>query len=369
SAQRHALASLTRYCFARDLREVICVVQHPGWGPLVEALRHRYGWKVVYDLVDEQEPSGAHVDARLHAMLASADLTVTSTNAQREWLRGQGIAAAALIAEGDAPDALTERMRQLYGRATIIIVTYRNLARTRLTLSSVLEKTRYPNFEVVLVDNGGEPAIQHYAREMSERFPGVVRCIFNGENLGFAGGNNVGLRAAPDSDYIVLLNDDVIVTAGWLGGLLRYLDNPQVGLVGPVTNSCGNEACIAVDYSDIAQVDDFARRFTLAHDGASFEIAVLAMYCLAMRQQTAEALGELDERFRMGMFEDDDYAVRAHRAGYRVVCAEDVYVHHFGRSSFGKMTEEAHARLFDANRALFEQKWGVNWRPHKYREG
>ncbi|HEY7850961.1 MAG TPA: glycosyltransferase, partial [Ktedonobacterales bacterium] len=369
SAQRHALAALTRYCFARDLREVICVVQHPGWGPLVEALRHRYGWKVIYDLVDEQEPSDARVDARLHAMLANADLTIISAPAQREWLRGQGVAAAALIAEGDALGALTECVRQLYGRATIIIVTYRNLARTRLALSSVLEKTRYPNYEVVLVDNGGEPAIQHYAREMSERFPGVVRCIFNGENLGFAGGNNVGLRAAPDSDYIVLLNDDVVVTAGWLGGLLRYLDNPQVGLVGPVTNSCGNEACIAVDYSDIAQVDDFARRYTLAHDGASFDIAVLAMYCLAMRQQTAAALGELDERFRMGMFEDDDYAVRAQHAGYRVVCAEDVYVHHFGRSSFGKMTEEAHARLFDANRALFEQKWGVNWRPHKYREG
>src|SRR6185437_7423645 len=244
-----------------------------------------------------------------------------------------------------------------------------NLEKTRLMLKSVLEKTRYPSYEVLLVDNGGEPAIQQYARAMEERFPGVVRCIFNGENLGFAGGNNVGLRAAPDSDYLVLLNDDVVVTAGWLGGLLRYLDDPQVGLVGPVTNSCGNEACIAVDYSDIAQVDDFARRYTQAHDGVSFDIAVLAMYCLAMRQQTVAALGELDERFRTGMFEDDDYAVRAHNAGYRVVCAEDVYVHHFGRSSFNKMTEEAHAQLFDANRSLFEQKWGTTWRPHKYREG
>ncbi len=261
-------------------------------------------------------------------------------------------------------------MHGLYGRATIIIVTYRNLDKTRQTIKSVLEKTRYPNYEVLLVDNGGKPAIQQYARALAERFPGVARYIFNASNLGFAGGNNVGLRVAEESDYIVLLNDDVIVTAGWLGGLIRSLDGDErIGLVGPVTNSCGNEARIAVDYTDVAQVDAFARRYTREHDGESFDIAVLAMYCLAMRQATCAELGELDERFRAGTFEDDDYAVRAHNAGYRVVCAEDVYVHHFGSSSFGKMTEEAQAQLFDTNRALFEQKWGVAWRPHKYREG
>ncbi len=379
TALRHALAALTRYCFAQDLREVVCVVQHPGWAPLVEALRHRYGWKVIYDLADDhadgvadQEQSAAPLGVPLQAVLAGSDLIIASAPAQREWLLAQGIAALppiALVTEQMDAGALGDRVRQLYGRATIIVVTYRNFDKTWLMLKSVLEKTRYPNYEVLLVDNGGEPAFQQYARAMEERFPGVVRCIFNGANLGFAGGNNVGLRAAPDSDYLVLLNDDVIVTAGWLGGLLRYLDDPQVGLVGPVTNSCGNEACIAVDYSDIAQVDDFARRYTQAHDGVSFDIAVLAMYCLAMRQQTVAALGELDERFRTGMFEDDDYAVRARNAGYRIVCAEDVYVHHFGRSSFSKMTEEAHAQLFDANRKLFEQKWGTTWRPHKYREG
>ncbi|HKT37528.1 MAG TPA: glycosyltransferase, partial [Ktedonobacterales bacterium] len=199
--------------------------------------------------------------------------------------------------------------------------------------------------------------------------PATVRCIFNAENLGFAGANNVGLRAAQDSEYVVLLNDDVIVTPGWLGALLRYLDDPQIGLVGTVTNAAGNEARVPVDYSATDGIDAFARAYTQAHDGVSFDIQALAMYCLALRQRTVAALGELDERFRVGMFEDDDYAMRARAAGYRVVCAEDVFVHHFGRSSFGKLSEEAHAQLFAANRAVFERKWGVTWQPHKYREG
>ena len=370
SALRHALGALRRYCFERDLREVVCVAQHPGWAPLVEALRRAYGWKVVYDLADT-EPTATAPDTQLQRQVSGADLVIAHAPAQREILRAWGISEArvALIPDGADATALANAVAGVYGRAAIIVVTYRNLDKTRLTLRSVLEKTRYPNYEIVLVDNGGEPAIQQYAQAMTERFPDVVRCIFNAENLGFAGGNNVGLRATHSSEYIVLLNDDVIVTPGWLGGLLRYLDDPQIGLVGPVTNACGNEARIAVDYSDVDDVDAFARRYTFAHDGASFDIPVLAMYCLAARRETVAALGELDERFRMGMFEDDDYAVRARNAGYRVVCAEDVYVHHFGRSSFGKMSEEAHDKIFAANRALFEAKWGVTWSPHKYREG
>lgn len=370
SALRHALAALRRYCFDHDLREVVCVIQHPGWAPLVEALRQAYGWKVVYDLADGAL-NGQEQGERLVSALTLCDLVLASAPDQREWLARQGAPEThvAVVGSAEDEDALAGAVTSLYGRATIIIVTYRNLDKTRLTVKSVLEKTRYPNYEILLVDNGGEPDIQQYARDMAERFPNVVRCIFNEKNLGFAGGNNVGLRAAPESEYIVLLNDDVIVSPGWLGGLLRYLDDPHIGLIGPVTNSAGNEARIAVDYSDIAEVDAFARRYTFAHDGVNFNIPVLAMYCMAARRRTIDELGELDERFRMGMFEDDDYAVRARNAGYRVVCAEDVYVHHFGRSSFGKMSEEAHDKIFAANRALFERKWGTTWSPHKYREG
>lgn len=368
SALRRALAALTSSCYERDLREVVCVVRHHGWAPLVDELRRRYGWKVVYDLTGDAHED----DALIGRMPASGDLALTDAPTQRERLQAQGLRAALIPADGageHAASALDAALRSLYGHVTIIIVTYRNLDKTRLTLKSVLEKTRYPNYDVLLVDNGGQPDILAYTREMTERFPGVVRSIVNAENLGFAGGNNVGLRAAKDSDIIVLLNDDVLVTPGWLGGLARYLADKRVGMVGPVTNSCGNEARITVDYSDTAEVDAFARRYTREHEGVSFDIPMLAMYCVAMRQEVVTEIGELDERFRLGMFEDDDYAVRVHSAGYRLVCAEDVYAHHFGSSSFGKLSEEQQTSLFEANRALFEQKWKTTWRPHKYREG
>jgi GT2 family glycosyltransferase len=92
------------------------------------------------------------------------------------------------------------------------------------------------------------------------------------------------------------------------------------------------------------------------------------MFCLAMRRDVYERVGPLDERFEVGMFEDDDYALRARHAGYRVVCAEDAFVHHFGEVSFNKLKPSGeYEQLFAANRRRFEEKWGTPWEPHRAR--
>jgi GT2 family glycosyltransferase len=137
--------------------------------------------------------------------------------------------------------------------------------------------------------------------------------------------------------------------------------------VGPVTNSIGNEAKINVEYTDISDLDHFADRYTRDHRGGSFEIPVLAMFCLALRKETAERIGPLDERFSVGMFEDDDYSLRARQAGLKVICAEDVFIHHFGGAAFSSLPRSEYFRIFEENRTKFEQKWQRIWEPHKLR--
>jgi hypothetical protein len=92
------------------------------------------------------------------------------------------------------------------------------------------------------------------------------------------------------------------------------------------------------------------------------------MFCLALRRDTWETLGPLDERFGLGTLEDDDYAIRSAAAGYRNVCAEDVFVHHFGEASFGSLfASEAYSELISENRRRFEEKWGMPWQPYERR--
>lgn len=264
-------------------------------------------------------------------------------------------------------EKLSAEIKEVYPKASIIIVTYDNLHYTKLCIKSIFAKSQYPNFEIIIVDNNSTDGTVEYLKEIAEKYP-EGKVIFNSENAGFAKANNQGISVA-SGDYIVLLNNDTIVTRGWLTKLLRHLKDEKIGIVGPVTNSCGNEAKIDVPYKTIDELDGFSEEYIRKHmEPKGFYIRVLAMYCLAMRRSLIDEVGLLDEQFEIGMFEDDDYAHRVRLKGYRVVCAEDIFIHHFGEASFNKLKENGeYKRIFEMNKSRFEEKWGMAWEPHRYR--
>ena len=249
--------------------------------------------------------------------------------------------------------------------ASIIILTYNNLDYTRQCVESVLEHTDRATYELILVDNASSDGTQAYLGELAENHPNV-RILLNEKNEGFARGNNLGAEMA-QGEAIVFLNNDTIVTRGWLPGLLNRLDDPGVGMVGPVTNSSGNETRIQVDYSDIEGMPEFARKLSEAQRGRTFEISMLAFLCVALRRAVYQEIGPLDERFGIGMFEDDDYALRLKAKGYKILCVEDVFVHHWGSASFSRLDATEFWSLFQRNLKLYEEKWGIRWLPHPFR--
>jgi GT2 family glycosyltransferase len=263
-------------------------------------------------------------------------------------------------------EVVREGIASLYPKISIVVLTYNNKDFTRLCLDSIFLKTGYPNFEVIVVDNasidGTQEMLKAYEKENSN-----LKVILNQNNEGFARGNNIGAQAA-SGDVIVFLNNDTVVTPGWLEGLQRHLQDPQIGMVGPVTSFSGNESRIPVDYVTLDEMDAFAEKYTSAHRGESFDIGILAFLCVAMRREVWEDVGGLDELFGVGMFEDDDYAIRVKEKGYRIVCAEDVFIHHAGAASFSKLDQSYYQMLFEKNRIKFEKKWGRPWQPHLYRD-
>ncbi|HEX2222888.1 MAG TPA: glycosyltransferase, partial [Thermoanaerobaculia bacterium] len=103
--------------------------------------------------------------------------------------------------------------------------------------------------------------------------------------------------------------------------------------------------------------------------GKLLDLTVAALYCAAARREVVDQIGHLDEAFGIGMFEDDDFSLRMRQAGYRVVCAEDAYVHHVGQGSFQTLSRQEYDALWQRNQAYYERKWGKKWKPHVLRSG
>jgi hypothetical protein len=190
-------------------------------------------------------------------------------------------------------------------------------------------------------------------------------------NAGFAAAANLGL-AASKRPLLVLLNNDTVVAPGWLAALGRHLADPGVGAVGPVTNRIGNEAelpAAEAAYTTYSEFLDVAGKRLVSQAAKRFSIPMLALFCTAFRRDVVDRIGPLDESFGLGTFEDDDYAMRLRRAGFRLVCADDVLVHHFGEGTIGELAPDGtYGELFETNRRIFEKKWNVEWKPHLRRD-
>jgi O-antigen biosynthesis protein len=211
-----------------------------------------------------------------------------------------------------------------WGLTSIIIPTYNQLGCTRQCLDSIHRLTDEP-YEIIVVDNGStDGTVEHL------RGSGGVRLIVNETNRGFPAAVNQGIAVASGSQ-VLLLNNDTLVTTGWLGRMLRALESElTIGLVGPCSNFVSGPQQVAAGYDQLAGLDGFAWDWSKAHDGQRVEVTRLVGFCLLIKRAVIDSIGLLDEQFGIGCFEDDDYCLRAIQAGFRTVIAADAFIHHHG---------------------------------------
>lgn len=245
-------------------------------------------------------------------------------------------------------------------KASIIILTYNQLEQaTRPCVESLFKNTPMDDFELIAVDNASTDGTVAFLKSLQEEYSNVRLCL-NSQNRGYAGGNNDGIRLA-SGDCIVLLNNDTLAPPGWLDALLAPLADPQVGLVGPVTNSSGNEQMVVLPSLTEENYESVTAPYTQTHRNVCFSSDRLGFFCVAMRRKTQQQIGLLDERFGIGMFEDDDYCRRAIAAGYRCLVNEGCFVYHKGSLSFKQLDSKLYAGLFEKNRALLAEKHHEEW--------
>lgn len=185
----------------------------------------------------------------------------------------------------------------------------------------------YSPHEIILVDNGSHDGSVDF---VAERFP-EVRIIENGENQGFAAGNNVAIRVA-QGDYIVTLNNDTRAEPDWLKELIKVVEtDPKIGMCASkmlfyhhagVLNSTG----ISLDIAGIA----WDRRGGERDDGRNDEPVEIFGPCAGAalyRREMLDEVGLFDEDF-FAYHEDVDLAWRARSRGWRCMYNPQAVVYH-----------------------------------------
>ncbi len=252
-------------------------------------------------------------------------------------------------------DALAQTSAVARMPVSIIILTWNALEYTQKCVNSIQNHTRYPH-EIVFVDNASTDGTVEYLRNLVKGHSNY-KLIENRENRGFAAGNNQGVSAA-SGECVMLLNNDVLVSDGWLESLVESLEiDKNIGMVGPITNSIsGRQQVIEIPYTDEQGFYKFAQGIRRTYKGRLTPRYRVAGFAVLMRKALYEEVGGLDESFGTGNYEDDDLCLKVSGKGYAIMVDEGVFIHHYRSQTFVE-NKINYCNSLSVNGSKFKEKW------------
>ena len=253
--------------------------------------------------------------------------------------------------EGAEPwDALESNTPQGQ-RVSIVVVAHNALDQTRRSLDA-LRASLPGSLQVDLhyVDNGSVDGTPEYLAAQPD-----VKLIRNAHNVGAPLARNQALREV-QGDYVVVMDNDVIVSPGWLERLIWHADaDARSGCVGCLADRAGQGAQIAYSgSSDPAEIGAFADALAKENGHKWRHKGLLSSFLLLMRREVLDQLGGFDGTFSPWGFEDDDFTLRSHLLGFRNRLALDVFVRH---EAYDGPKAAHHDQLLAQNWQRFAAKW------------
>lgn len=220
---------------------------------------------------------------------------------------------------------------------SLVIPVYNQLDYTRQCFDSIARYTDRP-YELIIVDNASTDGTQEFLRDVK------ATVITNQQNLGCAKAWNQGIRAS-GGDVVGILNNDIVVTKGWLDGLLTFMEEEDHGIVSPAAR----EGPLNYD------LDAYAIEFTRSCRDVTR--AELYGACLVIKREVFDRVGLFDEAFAYGGCEDIDFYWRAQAAVFSCGMTGSVLIHHFGMVTQDAI-KRSETKVYPAeNLAHFKKKW------------
>ncbi len=251
-----------------------------------------------------------------------------------------------------------------YPQISIIIPTKNHLDVLKRCLDSIEQKTDYPNYEIILVDNGSdEKGVREYYASLPHK---VVWCDNVNGKFNFSHMVNCGV-ANSNGEYIVLLNNDTeVITSSWLKDLLVYMQIPGVGITGCkllyADGTVQHAGVVMKMFNGIAGhafklIPDWDGGYLSYANTARNYTAVTAAAFMTTRKIYEEA-GLFDEEHFSVSFNDVDFCLRVRKLGYRVVFSPRAKLYHHEGKSRG--VEQSGYYSDPKEEYYLISRWGLN---------
>jgi GT2 family glycosyltransferase len=239
------------------------------------------------------------------------------------------------------------------------------------------------NMEFIVVDNGSTDGSVEEIKNENRKYKNYnskFKIIENKENLGFAEGNNVGIKHAlkEEADYVVLLNNDTLVDKNLIGELLKAMENENtIGIAGPkIYFAPGFEfhkdrykedergkviwyAGGIIDWQNVYASHRGVDEIDHCQYDQMGETDFVSGCCMMVRKEVFNKIGLLDPKYFL-YWEDTDFCQRAKRMGFKIVYVPQAFLWHKNASSSEKPGSKIHQYYQTRNRFLFSLKY-ASW--------
>lgn len=254
----------------------------------------------------------------------------------------------------------TQNLESLSKKVTskVIIPVFNALEYVKQCLISLEVST--PNVDkIIIADDGSEQETADWLRGFAEGKSHVLY-IRHDKNVGYTANVNSGVNAFP-SDFTVVLNSDTIVSENWLEKLLdcAYSDD-AIGIVGPLSNAASWQTV-----PNERKINALPPGFTISDVNTYIEkqspeifpkAGIVNGFCFGVKQEVFDTIGSFDAKtYPRGYGEEDDFCLRAAKAGIQCAIAVNTYVFHAKSKSFG---HEQRIKLATASRQILDTKYG-----------
>ena len=337
---------------AQDYDLVLRYIENLKPEQIVHIPRILYHWRAVIG----STANGVHEKPYAEALIAKA-VSVALERRQRP---------AEVLAHSQLPGALRVRylLPEVLPLVSIVIPTRNGFNLLRRCVESIFAKTSYPNFELLIIDNGSdELAALRYLQRLQE--DSRVTVIRDDSPFNYSALNNKAVAQA-NGDIIALLNNDLeVINGDWLTEMVGHAMHPEVGAVGAklyYPDDTIQHAGVIVGLGGVAGHSH--KHFPRDNPGIcgrlllTQNLSAVTAACLVLRKEVFDAVGGLDEKNLSVAFNDVDFCLRIQEMGYYNVWTPYAELYHYESATRGyEDTPEKQAR-FTQEVDYMKNRWG-----------